>query len=414
LTPIPVVMGPQPVNMDSVNKMNLAREDCIVLLRLLVHLEEINTKTPDAPVIHFEQEVTDNGESKVVLSPLTVSDVYNHIFNGCSDPSTSLLITLNELMENEVLLPMVECASQIVSVLPEGTLDSNTITDSSKVCDNDALLFFSILLKDIQEHFYEPEFHDKYLKRADDSYTYNTENIYQILDQIGIKEEEIYSKLDYDQSKKISQSCKRWRFLYLANQTDVIQVDHNVPDADKVKHDILKRLEDYIVSHSPSKTKKPKRTSKVLKQLPSFSVLFGTEPVYPASRRKYWNEFRLSRSPEEVCEELNQNIGILKTQGFTNFPAIFNLISSKLKITSEKIGPRNLDGKLNAISEVLIKWPEILLLPETLQRTDGKLRTYYSITQGHQLGAVYEELMLRLKKKYLYKTLLGELKEKNN
>jgi hypothetical protein len=316
-------------------------------------------------------------------------------------------------MENDVILPMVDCATQIISVLPEGTLDVNTITASSKICDNDALLFFSILLKDIQEHFYEEEFHDKYLKRGEDSYTYNTENIYHILDQIGIKEEEIYSKLDYDQSKKISQSCKRWRFLFLANQADVIQLD-NLPEADKLKHDILKRLEDYVISHSPSKAnKKTKRPSKVLKQLPSFSVLFGTEPVYPASRRKYWNEFRLSRTPDDICEELNHNVGILKTQGFTNFPAIFNLISSKLKLTNEKSGPRSLDGKLTAIAEILTKWPEILLLPETLQRTDGKLRTYYSITQEHQLGAVYEELMLRLKKKYLYKTLLSELNQKN-
>jgi hypothetical protein len=382
----------------------------------LVHLEEVNIKTPDAPVIQFEQEVTENGESKVVLTPLTVTDVYNHVFNGCSNPSTSLLLSLNELMENDVILPMVDCASQIISVLPEGTLDVSTITDSSKICDNDALLFFSILLKDIQEHFYEEEFHDKYLKRGEDTYTYNTENIYHILDQIGIKEEEIYSKLDYDQSKKISQSCKRWRFLFLANQADVIQLDNpNTPEADKIKHDILKRLEDYVISHSPSKSsKKTKRPSKVLKSVPAFSVLFGTEPVYPASRRKYWNEFRLSRTPEEICEELNQNVGILKTQGFTNFPAIFNLISSKLKLTNDKSGPRNLDGKLSSIADVLIKWPEILLLPETLQRTDGKLRTYYSITQEHQLGAVYEELMLRLKKKYLYKNLLGELNQKSN
>jgi len=43
--------------------------------------------------------------------------------------------------------------------------------------------FFAILLKDIQEHFYEPEFHDKYLIRGEDSYTYNTDNIYHILAQ---------------------------------------------------------------------------------------------------------------------------------------------------------------------------------------------------------------------------------------
>jgi hypothetical protein len=412
LTPIPVVI-PQAVSLDSYNRMNLAREDCIVLLRLLVHLEEIHTKTPDAPVIQFEQEVSENGDSKVLLTPLTVADVYNHLFNGCSNPNTSLLLSLNELMENEVLLPMVECASQIISVLPEATLDANTITASSKICDNDALLFFSILLKDIQEHFYEEEFHDKYLKRADDTYTYNTENIYAILDQIGIKEEEIYGKLDYDQTKKISQSCKRWRFLFLSNQIDVIQLeDRSIPDSDKIKHDILKRLEEYVISHSHSKTKKGKRLSKALKQLPAFSVLFGTEPVYPASRRKYWNEFRLNRSPEEICEELNQNVGQLKTQGFTNFPAIFNLITSKLKLTNDKSGPNTLDQKLVAISDILTKWPEILLLPETLQRTDGKLRTYFSITQEHQLGAVYEELMLRLKKKFLYKNLLSELKEK--
>jgi hypothetical protein len=402
----------------------------------LAHLEEVNLNRPDAPVVRFEQqEVNQNGEINTVLSPLTVSDVYTHLSNGCSNPNTSLLLSLNELMENEVILTMTECANLIVSVIPEGTLDIDIITDTSKLCDNDGLLFFTILLKDIQEHFYEEEFHDKYLKRAEDTYTYNTENIYNILNQIGTKEEEIYSKLNYDQSKKISQSCKRWRFLFLSNKTDVIALEdpttttgtatdqkgNGSGNVENAKKDILKRLEDYIISHNPNgkpSEQRSKRISKTSsKPVPSFSVLFGNEPVYPANRRKLWNEFRASRSPQELCQELNQYVGVLKTQGFTNFPAIFNLISSKLKMNNDKSvgGPKNLDEKLSSISDLLTKWPEILLLPETIQRTDGKLRTYYSITQEHQLGAVYEELMMRLKKKFLYKNLLlSELVEKKS
>jgi hypothetical protein len=322
-------------------------------------------------------------------------------------------------MENEVILNMTECANLIVSVLPEATLDIDIITDASKLCDNDALLFFTILLKDIQEHFYEEEFHDKYLKRSENSYTYNTDSIYHILQQIGTKEEEIYSKLDYDRSKKISQCCKRWRFLFLANKTEVIKLEEemSVNNAENIKREILKRLEDYIVVNQPGGSKgaekRGKRVSKTQKALPAFSVLLGNEPIYPANRRKLWNDFRSTRAtPDDLCQDLNQHVGELKTQGFTNFPAIFNFISSQLKMTAESAGPKNLDEKLTAIANLLTKWPEVLLLPETIQRIDGKLRLYYSITLEHQLGAVYEELMMRLKKKFLYKNgLLGEWKE---
>jgi hypothetical protein len=413
ILPIPIVL-PQAAPLEAYNGLNLSREDCLVVIRLLAHLEEVNVQHGNAVVIQFEQDVNENGEEKTVLTPLTVTDVFSHIDNGCSTPTSTLLISLNELMGNEVIENMSACAHQIVKVIPEGTLDADTIVDSSKVCDNDALLFFAVLLKDIQEHFYISEFDNKYLQKGEDSYTYNTENVQKILQQIGSKEEDIYSKLDYDQTKKISQCCKRWRFLFLSNQPEAIVLDSNIPDSEKIKSEILKRLEDYVLSHIPNKPpeKRKSRHSKTTNKLPPFSVLFGNEPTCQSVRRKWWNDFRSSRSAEEICNELNNYVGVLKSQGFTNFPAVFNIISSKLKM-SPNPGPKTLDEKLSSIADVLTKWPEVLLLPEILQRNDGKLRIYYSITQEHQLGAVYDELMTRLKKKYLYKSSLRELTEKS-
>jgi len=164
------------------------------------------------------------------------------------------------------------------------------------------------------------------------------------------------------------------------------------------------------------KGEKGEKGSKEVKSpgnLVSFSVIHGTESPGQNIRRKWWNEFKSNRSPEEICKDLCANVGELVTNGFTNLPGIFTVLSQKLKITSyEKNGPRTLDEKLNAISSLLHTWPEILMFPEVLHQEDGKLHIYNSVTHQHQLGSVYEEMMVRLKKKYLYKSKpLSDLKE---
>jgi len=119
--------------------------------------------------------------------------------------------------------------------------------NTSKICDNDALLFFSIIIKDVQEHFYNNEFTDKYLVTRPDSYTYNTEAISKILEKIGMSEEEVMSKFDLESSKKISQSFKRWRYLFLQNDPASI-VLKNEEAGDVKKQQILKNLEEYIIA----------------------------------------------------------------------------------------------------------------------------------------------------------------------
>jgi len=89
----------------------------------------------------------------------------------------------------------------------------------------------------------------------------------------------------------------------------------------------------------------------------------------------------------------------LRVPGLTNFPAVFNVLRERLKIKRLAEGQKTLDGKLDAIAKMLELWPEMLLLPEILQREDGKLHVYRSVTVQHQFGSVYSEMMARLKKK---------------
>jgi len=234
-----------------------------------------------------------------------------------------------------------------------------------------------------------------------------------------MSEEEVMSKFDLESSKKISQSFKRWRYLFLQNDPASI-VLKNEEGGDVKKQQILKSLEEYIVARvNNEKSDRKDKGEKVLKEgrisgkLPSFSVIHGTESPGQNNRRKWWNEFKSNRTPDDVCKDLCSNVGDLVTNGFTNLPGIFTVLSQKLKLTSsEKNGPRTLDEKLTAISSLLHTWPEILMFPEILHQEDGKLHMYNSVTHEHQLGSVYEEMMVRLKKKYLYKSkTLSDLKE---
>jgi len=79
------------------------------------------------------------------------------------------------------------------------------------------------------------------------------------------------------------------------------------------------------------------------------------------------------------------------------------VLRERVKIKRLSEGEKNLDGKLAAIAKMLEIWPEILLLPEILQREDGKLHVYRSVTNQHQFGSVYVEMLTRLKKKFLLK-----------
>jgi len=235
-----------------------------------------------------------------------------------------------------------------------------------------------------------------------------------------MSEEEVMSKFDLEYSKKISQSFKRWRYLFLQNDPACI-VLKNEDAGDAKKLLILKNLEEYIVARvnadksdkserSERKSEKKDKNSEILY---SFSVIHGTESPGQNIRRKWWNEFKSNRTAEDICKDLNANVGELVTNGFTNLPGIFTVLSQKLKLTSsEKNGPRTLDEKLSAIASLLQTWPEILMFPEVLHQEDGKLHFYNSVTHQHQLGSVYEEMMVRLKKKYLYKSkMLSEVKE---
>jgi len=81
-------------------------------------------------------------------------------------------------------------------------------------------------------------------------------------------------------------------------------------------------------------------------------------------------------------------------------------------MASSENRPKTLDEKLAAITSLLKKWPQILLFPEILLAEDGKLHTYTSVTHQHQLGSVYEEMIARLKKKFLYNSI-PEAKEES-
>jgi len=107
----------------------LSRDDCLIALRLLAHVEEVYARFPDAVAIMYTEEEW-----------LSVSDLYLQLDPNC--PTPQLVVLLNDLIGSEGMLSMEECATQIVMTLPEATLDLQTILNTSKTCDNDALLFF--------------------------------------------------------------------------------------------------------------------------------------------------------------------------------------------------------------------------------------------------------------------------------
>jgi len=216
-----------------------------------------------------------------------------------------------------------------------------------------------------------------------------------------MSEEEVMSKFDLESSKKISQCFKRWRYLFLQNDPESIVLKEEKGDSGEdyfsKKVQILKNLEEYVVARVQN-TGKGEKTNSGMKLSP-FSVIYGAESSVQNIRRKWWGEFKSNRSPQEICADLNNNVGELVTSGFTNLPGIFNALSLKLKMASSENRPKTLDEKLAAITSLLKKWPQILLFPEILLAEDGKLHTYTSVTHQHQLGSVYEEMVARLKKK---------------
>jgi len=258
--------------------------------------------------------------------------------------------------------------------------------------------------------------------------TYNTEAIGKILQQLGVTEQEILGKFNFSEAKKSIQACKRWRSLFILNDPNLItlvdkKIDSNT--AEDLKWQILRKLDDHVRSVLRTKdlgtdsssaplsprasVSAPGGNSTLPIRLPAFEVRSFDEPRGQSSRKKMWNEFTSAATPLEIYTELTAKVAELVVPGITNFPAIFNVLSEKLKIRRLSDGQRNLDGKLAAISKMLTIFPEVLLLPEVLQRADGKLHCYRSVTAQHQFGSVYVEMMTRLKKKYLYKSSLQKL-----
>jgi len=357
-------------------------------------------------------------------------------------------LTLNEIFNTDEFMSVPDCATRLVPRLPEATLDLGAILNTARLVDNDALLFFAFLLRDVQEHFYH-EFKNKYLLTTPDG-TYNTEAVGKILEQLGVTEQEILGKFNFSEAKKSVQACKRWRSLFILNDPTLITFVDKKLDPEKaedLKWQILRKLDEYVRSvmknkesvpaihepgtQSPSSSSAspasslassaaatssassaspssstPSSSNENSTKLPPFEVRSFDEPRGQSSRKKLWNEFTAGATPLEIYRELTTNVAELVVPGITNFPAIFNVLSEKLRIRRFPEGQRTLDAKLAAISKMLTVFPEVLLMPEVVQRADGKLHFYRSVTAQHQFGSVYVEMMTRLKKKYLYKASL--------
>ena len=193
-------------------------------------------------------------------------------------------------------------------------------------------------------------------------------------------EKEIMTKFNLSEAKKAIQASKRWRSLFILNDPTLISFGNRHVDpntAEDLKWQILRRLDEHVRAFIRAKSEGGMVTSTpVQPPLPAFEVLNFDEPRGQSARKKLWNEYALNLTPVALYQDLTTHVAELTVPGLTNFPAIFNVLREKLKIKRLPDGQKNLDGKLGAITKMLELWPEVLLLPEVLQREDGKLHVY--------------------------------------
>ena len=294
-----------------------------------------------------------NGLNKVQLpSGICIGDARNRI-EHCFDPNYCLTGVFEELGE----------PNEIVSFLHE----LNPQTDhewmfEDRVTDQDAILIFFVLFRDVQEHVYSTD-HEHTLGQWIEQTT-------------GLTEEQAVDDLDamynIKQQKQMMRTYKRWRAIFLGDR-----------NAGMAK---VKRVQNLV---------KDKKLAQNWRNEP-FTV---NEYNYGLERKKSLKKFK--DVFERVCKErggknemiawLEENVGRMDVETKVSMPVAISLVKDAFKI--KHMADNSLQAKLDMGRE-LIEWQDqtFIKMIKFFVETDGRLREY--MPQVHpDYGPFFDEVL---------------------
>eukprot|EP00743_Colponemidia_sp_Colp-15_P011728 GILK01013160.1.p1 GENE.GILK01013160.1~~GILK01013160.1.p1 ORF type:complete len:541 (+),score=38.47 GILK01013160.1:148-1770(+) len=315
-----------------------------------------------------------------------------HNFGGT--PVDDLLASITEAYRDpwgwslpaDTFVPSLRSNNDLVAMYELGGISQTVV----------ALLFLQEFIQVVQEHPYQKDLARPYVSLDGDGITRDTPLIDTLLASVGLTGAMVRERLDiFGEDKEFMQMYKRWRSLYIYRDSR----QKEIKCRRGVKPLIYKRLDAWVTGSS--------------------------RPTTVGKRKRLWGSFECQwkRRKELLVAELQSQVAEMHVEGFTNTPAVFNVVKDFLKIRHFGSRPdlirresqdadcakKSIGAKVLRAHFLLTVFPELLHFPSLYAQQDSKLFCYdvkhhengEIIPVGFEFEALFPEVLHVLRTRYL-------------